>query len=103
MNKEIIEFIDKEDCVYIVETNDIDLNSTDPNIGEEVIGIGKKGVLFEYHQDYEIAKWSDIEEYTLVSIVDCYSSDRNGYDRKKIVAIFDCKTLESTELDLELY
>jgi hypothetical protein len=103
MEKIIIDFINEQECVYIVETKDMILDSLEPEIGREVIGTSNKGVVYEYMYQYGIEKWRDIENYSLVSIVDCYSSERGGYDRKKIVCVFDCKTLESTKVDLEIY
>jgi len=103
MNKTIREFIDSQETVYIVETKDMVLDSVEPEIGREVIGTSNKGIAYEYMYQYAIEKWRNIEDYSLVSIVDCYSSEREGEERSKIICIFDCKTLESTKLDLEIY
>ena len=101
--KTIREFIDSQETVYIVETKEMVLDSVDPEIGREVIGTSNNGVVYEYMHQYGIEKWKDIENYSLVSIVDCYSSERGGDERSKIICVFDCKTLESTEVDLEIY
>jgi hypothetical protein len=103
MNKIIVDFINEQECVYIVETEDMVLDSLEPEIGREVIGTSNKGVVYEYMYQYGIEKWRDIENYSLVSIVDCYSSERGGEERSKIICVFDCKTLESTKVDLEIY
>jgi len=99
----ITNFINEQECVYIVETKDIILDSLEFEIGREVIGTSNKGVVYEYFVSNAIEKWCDIENYSLVSIVDCYSSERGGDDHQKIVCVFDCKTLESTKVDLEIY
>jgi len=101
--KTIREFIDSQENIYIVETEEMVLDSLEPEIGREVIGTSNKGVVYEYMYQYGIEKWRDIENYSLVSIVDCYSSERGGEDRSKIICVFDCKTLESTKVDLEIY
>lgn len=103
MNQKIIDFINEQECVYVVETEDMVLDSIDPNLGYEVLGISKKGIIFEWMDTYGIEKWSDIENYSLVSIVDCYSSERGGDDRRNITYVFDCKTLESTKINLVIY
>ncbi len=103
MSKVIIDFINEQESVYIVETKKMVLDSMDPEIGREVLGTSNKGVVYEYMHQYGIEKWSNIENYSLVSIVDCYSSERGGEERSKIICVFDCKTLESTEVDLEIY
>lgn len=103
MNKIIIDFINEQESVYIVETKKMILDSVEPEIGREVIGTSNKGVVYEYMYQYAIEKWRNIEDYSLVSIVDCYSSERGGEERSKIICVFDCKTLESTKLDLEIY
>ena len=101
--KTIREFIDSQETVYIVETKEMVLDSVDPEIGREVIGTSNKGVIYEYMYQYAIEKWKDIENYSLVSIVECYSSERGGEECSKIINIFDCKTLESKKIDLEIY
>jgi hypothetical protein len=103
MSKVIIDFINEQESVYIVETKNIVLDSMEPEIGREVLGTSNKGVVYEYMHQYGIEKWSNIENYSLVSIVDCYSSERGGEERSKIICVFDCKKLESTEVDLEIY
>jgi hypothetical protein len=99
----IREFIDSQETVYIIETEEMVLDSLEPEIGREIIGTSNKGVVYEYMHQYGIEKWKDIEDYSLVSIVECYSSERGGEERSKIVCVFDCKTLESTEVDLEIF
>ncbi len=103
MSKVIIDFINEQESVYIVETKNMVLDSIEPEIGREVLGTSNKGVVYEYMHQYGIEKWSNIENYSLVSIVDCYSSERGGEERSKIICVFDCKTLDSTEVDLEIY
>ena len=83
MEKIIIDFINEQECVYIVETKDMILNSEDYNIGREVLGTSNKGIIYEYMYQYGIEKWSDIKYYSLVSLSD-----------DKIICVFDCKTLE---------
>ena len=48
MEKIIIDFINEQECVYIVETKDMILNSEDYNIGREVLGTSNKGIIYEY-------------------------------------------------------
>jgi hypothetical protein len=98
MNKVIIDFINEQESVYIVETKEMVLDSMDPNIGRQVLGTGRMGVIYEYCREFGIETWRNIEHYSLVSIVDYYSSDRI-----KIICVFDCKTLESTKIDLVIY
>lgn len=99
----IREFIDSQETVYIVKTKEMVLDSEDPEIGREVIGTSNKGVVYEYMYQYAVVKWKDIEDYSLVSLVECYSSERGGEERSKIIDVFDCKTLESTKVDLEIF
>lgn len=103
MEANIIDFINEQECVYIVKTQKMVLDSLDPEIGREVLGTSNKGIVYEYMHQYGIEKWRDIEDYSLVSIVDCYSIERGGEERSKIICVFDCKTLKSTELNLEIY
>jgi len=103
MSKLITDFINNQECVYIVETKRMVLDSIDPNLGYEVLGISKKGIIFEWMDTYGIEKWSNIENYSLVSMVDYYSSERGGDDCRNITYVFDCKTLESTKINLVIY
>lgn len=92
MEKIIIDFINEQECVYIIKTEDMILDSEGYNIGREVIGTSNKGILYDYHYQYGIEKWCDIKDYSLVSLSD-----------DKIICVFDCKTLESTKIDLLIH
>lgn len=92
MKEKIIDFINKQERVYIVKTESMVLDSEDYDIGREVIGTSNKGVLSDYHYQYAIEKWCDIEDYSLVSL-----------SEEKIICVFDCKTLENTKIDLVIY
>jgi len=94
MEKVIIDFINKQESVYIVETKNMVLDSKEHEIGREVLGTSNKGVVYEYMWQYGIEKWQDIENYSLVSL---------DVERSKIICVFDCKTLESSKVDLEIY
>ena len=102
--EKIREFIDSQETVYIVKTEDMVLDSINYTLGEEVLGTGRKGVVFDYcGYEYGIHKWSEIENYSLVSVVDFYSSEKGGDDCRNITHTFDCKTLEITKIDLVIY
>lgn len=89
MKKNIIEFIDSQENVYIVNRKEIVVTYEDYDIGRRVIGTNRRGVIFDYFGTYCIEDWIDIKDYLLVSVLN-----------DEIICIFDCETLESKKLNI---